>query len=172
MGFLSAYVGSEYIELGVDEQSGTKWYVEVKRSLTKSDMGAAERKLLQIRATQGAGSASASVDAGIDVVEYQLEMVAAAIVSWNLTDENDVLLPFQTKDELLASLRILPSSVFTAILDRVDKLNEPRTTAEKATFRDAGVGQPANEPNDTPDPGSVLAGTAAVGATGDPSSEA
>ena len=169
MGFLSAYVGSEYIEFGVDEQSGTKWYVEVKRSLTKSDMGAAEKKLLQIRATQGTGSASASVDAGIDVVEYQLEMVAAAIVSWNLTDENDVLLPFQTKDELLASLRILPSSVFTAILDRVDKLNEPRTTAEKATFRDASVSEPADEPDDTADPSSVLAGAAAVGEAGNPS---
>ena len=169
MGFLSAYVGSEYIELGVDEQSGTKWYVEVKRSLTKSDMSAAEEKLLQVRA---AAKAEDGLDTGVDVVEYQLEMVAAAIVSWNLTDENDVLIPFQTKEERLTALRILPSSVFTTILNQVDELNKPRTSTEKATFRDAGVGQPANEPNDTPDPGSVLAGTAAVGATGDPSSEA
>ncbi len=168
MGFLSQYVGSEYIELGVDDESGTKWYVEVKRSLTKSDMGAAERKLLQIKASK----TSDDVDTGVDVVEYQLEMVAAAIVSWNLTDENNALLPFQTRDELLASLRILPASVFTTILNRVDTLNKPRTTTEKATFRDESVIEPANGANDTPNSSAVLAGATAVGEVGNPSEAA
>ena len=75
--------------------------------------------------------------ASIDTAAFNRSLVRSALVSWNLTDDNDR--PVKIDDR---SLGELPNIVFRKLLDKVLELNkeeEPEVVAKaEGEFRDSG----------------------------------
>lgn len=129
MGFLSAWDSTEKID--VSDLVGAEpmtWWVEVKKCLTHGEADAVMRELMASTmkfgdATSRGGipvSTSLSVDA---VVDHQAIIVAKSIVSWNLTDDFDVVLPIHPYEALIQSLEMLPAPVYDRVAEVVVAAN-------------------------------------------------
>lgn len=126
MGFLSKFSGTKKLDLGEG------FYVEVREYLTAGQKAAVEQALIQPKMSmQGK---SATMDAAMDIGASQLEQAAQAVVSWNLTDEADVLLPFTPLEALRESLKRLPGGVVDQIANATDVVG-----VDSATFQEAGT---------------------------------
>ncbi len=92
------------------------------------------------------GDASGQISEGT-VGKWQIEEVAQSIVDWNLTDENDSLLPLEPIEARRAALKKLPKWAFERIWQAARTLNEgPGEEAAKqdeARFPDAVSGSVA-----------------------------
>lgn len=92
-GFLSLYNQTDRVELGGG------YYVDVKRFLSSAETERAQRALVapQVKSevTAGAGDEAdvRAVVSTIDQATYNVEVMVAAIVAWNLTDELEQPLP-------------------------------------------------------------------------------
>ena len=114
-------------------EMGDNFWVDLRPGLSHGDLDAAQNYLSQYRIEDGD-----KVVAAPNVSGYQREMVGRSIISWNLTDENDGLLPISPSDVRTASLRRLPQWAFNKIYARVAELNNERTPVEEATFPATG----------------------------------
>lgn len=175
MGFLSLYAGTQIVDAETGElvpsRDAAAWWVELKRCLPKVDFDAAQEALMGKIGFEGvAGREDTAMRATADTVAYQSELVARAVVAWNLTDERDELLgvgvipdgaPEQARAEIVkttkASLELLPQPVFAALLKIVMEANQPKGALERAGFRNSGVGGPAGDRAGASDPEPVLA---------------
>lgn len=126
MGFLSAYSATETVDLSNEEGS---FSATVKVYLPSAQFQAAQKKLLKMGA-DATGTMSTDIDSGA----YLLELAAQALVSWNLTDENDVVLPAATIEQRRASMERLPNFMVEKIAGAVQ--DKPRTKEEAAAFPD------------------------------------
>lgn len=137
MGFLQQE--TEDVDLG-------RGYSARVRTLTSGEYGEIEKVLTQTRMT-GQGD----VDMKADIGEYRRRLVVEALVEWNLTDENDQLLPLPpippagAKPQVRAtqvrvrrnSVDILPQWAFEKIYQVANRINGSRSKAEIAQFPDA-----------------------------------
>ena len=120
-GFLSEY--DEITTVYFDPAH--KWWAKVKRFLRRGDYKAAQAILVSpIMRMSGADS---ETKGEIDTGGYQNELVARAIVDWNLTDENDTPIPLGAVDRLkgpdavrYAAVNILPQPQFEVILQSIE----------------------------------------------------
>ena len=157
MGFLSAYAGTQKITVG-DPTRG--YWVEVREYISQGDKTKAEQ-VLQGRQRVNGGD----VTMDMDVAGYRQLMVLASIVNWNLDDDNGRVWPIN-----LQSVRQLPGPEFDRIWKVVDELNAPVSTTERRQFPDSLDGSDqvgSSGSGNTEVPGDVLAGAAAVAASGD-----
>jgi hypothetical protein len=128
-GFLSLYADTEVIPLGGE------YTVEIRQFLNRQDYAAAQRTLILPRfefkpGTKGVGGARSNdqqhLEATLETEAYQAVLVARAVVRWNLTDEEGVLLPLDGGGpQSLASVNRLPQIAFNRIYERVRDLNNP-----------------------------------------------
>lgn len=156
MGFLSAYSGTQKIDVG-----GGYW-IEVRECLPIMDKQRAENALASSPRVDMAGNGSIS----LDTVSFHNEMVAASIVAWNLDDDNGqvwALAPDSVKRQNIARL---PAPVFDQVWEVVDKLNGPRETADKVRFPEPGVGSDPVGDGGPAEPEDVRSGAAVLAATG------
>ncbi len=134
-GFLSIYNTPKRIEVA------DGYWIDVKTSLTAEDYEYAQRALLGKMTMSGDGLQSEP-----DTVAYQSELVSRSIVSWNLTDEDGVLLPLTPDEDKKASVMRLPQEIFLMLFDLVNETSGARSTEEEVRFRadgqdsDHGVG--------------------------------
>ncbi|MFF4403585.1 hypothetical protein [Streptomyces sp. NPDC001404] len=136
MGFLSRYTGTDIIDLG------ESYSVTVLQHLPGDAQEAAEaakvRAVANVRTSDDGGAQrTVEVATSTDTATYTTLLLAAAIVSWNLTDERDQLLPLEPEDARLASIRRLPAEVRTTLRNRIEAniAAEQRSPAEQQTFR-------------------------------------
>jgi hypothetical protein len=133
MGFLSKYTGTKRIDLG------DGFYVEVRKFLSAEQQGLVEQALTQPKIQvvgDGKGKLKQEMVAAMDYAAMRIETIAQALVSWNLTDEDDSPLAFEPEAALRASLRKLPGSVIRKVAEEIG--TEPEDEEERATFPSAG----------------------------------
>jgi hypothetical protein len=143
-GFLSAYEGTETVDLG------DGWWVKVKKCLSSTELGWAQSAM---------GADKQRVDgnsqyADLNVQAFQRELIVQSLDSWNLTDADDVLLPLDAGPVPVrhgqnpyppncprrASVGRLPAPVFEQVYDKCNEQNGTRGTDEAARFPDEPVG--------------------------------
>lgn len=107
---------------------GEGFWADVRSGLSFGDMADAQKKLSAYRVADN------DVVSEPDIAGYQIEMVKRALLSWNLTDENDGLLPTSPPDKLVASLKRLPQWAFNTIYSKVADLNNERSPLEEHNF--------------------------------------
>lgn len=159
MGFLSRYDGTVRVQL--DDE----FWVDVKVMLSKGDHDAAERRLMQMTTTLDQNGKTVSTVTP-DSVAYQEEMVVRSLVSWNLTDERDAILPIAPVDAARRSLRRLPTFVSQAIYEKVAALNAAPPKGEIAGFREDGGGGDHLGADVAPDTRPVLDGSGVLDEVG------
>lgn len=155
MGYQSDYATTERIPLG-----NPKYWVEIKRCLSRGELKKAE-KLLADTTISVAQDGAQSAQLTPDVSAYRDHMVTSSIVAWNLDDDNGQILPI-TPD----TVAILAGDDFDRIWERVDILNGPDGPEERRRFPAGGVGSdPAGE-GGAAEPADVPAGARDVEAAG------
>lgn len=158
MGFLSQYNGTEEVDLG------DGYWVQVKKYLTAAQSAEAEHKLIQSRMSVDPSDkeAKALMETSMDTAAFGLEQAAQAVVKWNLTDEDNMTLPFSTVEERRLSIARLPAFVIQKIIGAVDQTGGEKKPEDKATFHltiDSGNQEQSTGTSGTlgiPDGGSTL----------------
>lgn len=156
MGFLSAYSGTQKIDVG-----GGYW-IEVRECLPIMDKQRAEKALAQSPRVDMNGAGTIA----LDTVAFHNEMLAASIVAWNLDEENGQIWPLAPDSVKRANIARLPAPVFDQVWTVVNELNGPRETADKVRFPEPGVGGDPDGDGGPAEPADVRAGAAAVAAPG------
>lgn len=118
------------------------FWIDIKKGLTAEDYEGAQRALLGKMSMNNDG-----LSAEPDTVAYQHELVFRAITDWNLTDENDQLLPLEPKTAKHESIRRLPQFVFVDLYERINNAASPRSQADEVSFRDGGEGRDSGNQN-------------------------
>ncbi len=133
-GFLSNY--NTVTRLEIDPEG--KWWVDVRESMTRKDAALAQSALVKPIVKYEGGDSQ--TQGNIDTVGYQTELVVAAVVNWNLTDEDDVLLPLDPPEAKRESINRLPDKVFMLIAGHTQGVKKPGAP-EDAAFQAGSVGR-------------------------------
>lgn len=155
MGFLSAYDGDETVAIPHPDPSKNYW-VKLRRYLSHGSTEKAALALQEMEMVAGKPQPAPNLR------KHQDERVHAAILDWNLDDDNGVIWPIN-----MQSIRRLPDEVFDLLHTRVEELNRPRTPKEQAQFpaADSG-GDPASGDAGAAGAVDVPGGEGAVAAAG------
>ncbi len=128
----------ERIPLGVHNDAGEEYFVEVKKCLLHNEAEAADKHLHKVRGVMDAkGKTQAVVNPDTDA--YRFEKVAASIVDWNLDEKDGSIWQLTPDSAKRRNIARLPEKVFKQILGRVDELNAD-DPAERRDFRDGAAG--------------------------------
>lgn len=164
MGFLSAYSGTEKIDVG-----GGYW-IEVRKCLSIIDKQRAEKALASTPRVDMSGAGTIT----LDTAAFHNAMVEASIVAWNLDDDNGEVWALSPSNVKRDNIARLPGPVFDQVWEVVDDLNGPREAADKVRFPEPGViGDPVGDGGsavvtDVRDGAAILAAAgAAPGGLGD-----
>lgn len=135
-GFLSEY--NQITRLVIDPEG--KWWVDVKENITRRESALAQSAL--VRPVVRYSGDDSETKGEVDTVAYQMELVVAAVVDWNLTDENDFPLPLTPAADKRESINRLPDKVFNIIAGHVQGVKKEASPAEDARFQKVGVARP------------------------------
>lgn len=156
MGFLSAYSGTQKIDVGEG------YWIEVRECLSIIDKQRAEKALASSPKIDMTGNGTVS----LDTVAFHNAMLEASIVGWNLDDDDSTVWALAPSNVKRDNIARLPAPVFDQVWQVVNDLNGPRERADQVRFPEPGiVGGPDG------DGGSAVAedvrgGTAVVAAPG------
>lgn len=127
------------------------FWIDIKKSLTTEDYEAAQRTLLgKMSMVAGEG-----IRSNPDTISYQQELVFRAIVDWNLTDENEALLPLSPEVNKRASIKKLPQEIFLDIYQKVSVSSAPRDSDAERNFRSGGEVGTGGRDGEASDPAEV-----------------
>lgn len=166
MGFLQQE--TDTVDLGAG-------YWATVRALTAGEYGDVEKVLAGTKV-----SGKGDVDITPDLAEFRRRLVTASLVEWNLTDEQDVLLPLppvppeterpQVRATAVRARRTsvdrLPMWAFEQIRTAADKLNGSRDKREVAQFPDGDLGGDTDAEAGAAGAAEVPDGAAVVAAAG------
>lgn len=156
MGFLSAYSGTRKIDVG-----GGYW-VEVKECLS-----AAEKQRAEDALSKQSVNFQGQVGATIDMTSFHNVMMAAAIVGWNLDEDDGTPWALVPESAKRANIARLPAPVYDQIWTVVDDSNGPRERTDAVRFPDDGLGGDPDGDGGTGVAVDVHPAAAAVAAGGD-----
>ena len=155
-GFLSDYSKIVTVYLDADQ----KWWAKVRRNLTRGDFKSAQDILITATMRYSGGDddtsdAKAETSGPVNTGGYQNELVARALVEWNLTDENDNPIPIGSLDAQrrpdptrYAAIDAIPQEAFDLLLAAIEgatnKKKVPAATANDK-FRSTGAEGAATE---------------------------
>lgn len=125
MGYEDDYAGTETVYL-----ANPKYWVEVKKNLSRRELEAAQKFLTHTTLDMRSGNSSVEPD----IAAYHDTMVLSSIVDWNLTDANNEAWPVNE-----ANVKKLSGRDFDRIWKRVDELNAEPDPKEAARFPGEGV---------------------------------
>jgi hypothetical protein len=97
---------------------GDNFWVEVKTHLSHGETKAANRALMQ--ATLRVVDDEQETSAKIDIPEYQQAKAFAAIVAWNLTDDEGNSLPLTPDEAKAASIDLIEDEDFAKIMKVIE----------------------------------------------------
>jgi hypothetical protein len=160
MGFLSEYEGTDRIFV-VD--GSEEWWVDVRKCLSdKETQEISKASLKKVLDARNAVNLETLDEGGIratltpeDLQENQRLTVLLSVVGWNLTDENEEVLPFAPRAALEESLTRLPGFVTTRLTQEVVRRNTV-TSAEAQSFPPASVGSSEVSENNQSDHREIL----------------
>lgn len=137
MGFLSPYAATEDVDLGDGFKATLKVY------LSTDDATAAQKAMIKVLTKVVGTDSEPEVTTEFDQGAYLKEVAARALVSWNLTDENDLPLPVSSLEDKRASVSRLPFwavKVMAAVVK-----DEKRSGKEAETFQSEPSGSDQEE---------------------------
>jgi aminoglycoside N3'-acetyltransferase len=111
-GYLSRHNEIKRVDLGGD------FWVEVKTHLSHGETKAAKRALMKAHLTMVDDKSETTAE--IDMVEYQQAKAFAAIVAWNLTDDNGNQLPLAPDYAKLASIDQMDDDDFDLVMVAIE----------------------------------------------------
>lgn len=156
MGFLSAYSGTQRIDVG-----GGYW-IDVRECLPIVDKQRAEKALASSPRVDMTGAGTIA----LDTVAFHNEMLTASIVGWNLDDDNSQVWALTPDSLKRSNISRLPAPVFDQVWEVVNDLNGPRETADKVRFPEPGIsGDPVGD-GGSAEPEDVRPGAAVLAAPG------
>lgn len=133
-GFLSGYNSTTRLFIDPDK----KWWIDVKDHLSRREQATASAALIQ-STVRYVGIDDAETTGSINTTAYQMELVVASVVDWNLTDEEDQPLPLSPDEDKRESINRLPSEVFTTIIGHVQGIKREAMQPQRAaTFPKVG----------------------------------
>jgi len=139
VGFLTKYSGTDVVDMGDGYQVTLKRYL----SGDALDRAQAARVKAVTEAQQGGPSANRTVrvETITDTAAYTEVLLSEAIVTWNLTDHNDQLLPLEPLAKKLESIRMLPASARARLRDHIEANTEDsvRSEEDQRTFHEPGA---------------------------------
>jgi hypothetical protein len=147
-GFLSDYQDVTTVYFDDDN----KWWAKVRKHLRRGDFKAAQVALIspEMRfVDDDKGESKQDTRGRVDTGSYQNELVARALVEWNLTDEEGVLLPLAPDEMKRVSVDLLPEPVFEKILNAIEgAAKKKKDEGAEDTFPKNGSGRalPAGSP--------------------------
>jgi hypothetical protein len=154
VGFLSAYSGTQKIDLG-----GGYW-IEVRECLSIVDKQRAEKALASSPKVDMSGNGTVS----LDTVAFHNAMLEASIVAWNLDDDNGTVWALAPSNVKRDNIARLPAPVFDQVWQVVNDLNGPRERADQVRFPEPGVVGDQVGDGGSAEPADVRAGAAVVAA--------
>lgn len=170
-GFLGKWAGTKDIDVSEfsDDPPGT-WVIRVKKCLTDGEMNdmllAFAEDTVQTN-VDDAGNLRIRPKLSMEqAVAFARDQLVSMIVSWNLTDDEDNLLPYSPSSALAESLRRLPREV-TDRLEREVVTSNSASSAEVANFPAGGVIFDTSRQDDATDHREVLVGAELVATPGD-----
>lgn len=128
MGFLSAYDGTHRVAIPHPDPTKEYW-VDLRKYLSHGATEKAHLALQEMELHQGRPQPAPNV------YKQKTELVHAAILGWNLDDDNGTIWPINVQ-----SIRRLPDEVFELLHGEVERLNAPRSKEDQAQFRAADLG--------------------------------
>jgi hypothetical protein len=128
MGFLSAYDGTHRVPIQHPDPTKEYW-VDLKNYLSHGATEKAHVALQEMELVNGKPQPAPNV------FKQKSELVLAAVLDWNLDDDNGTVWPIN-----MQSIRRLPDEVFGLLHSEVERLNGPRSKEEQAQFPAAGGG--------------------------------
>jgi hypothetical protein len=133
-GFLSAYEGTERIELG------RGYWVDVKKCLSSAEYTPVEMALGSKQRPVANGKGQVTFGE-INQHEAQIRMLLASIDDWNINDGDEgTKWPLAPEAAKRASIERLPAGVRMQVYQKCDGLNGPPDEAEQVRFPEQAVG--------------------------------
>ena len=158
MSFLSHFSGTIKVDLSDLVPGDVEYWVTIKKTLTADETDRAEdARLSATNVSKAAGKAARGAAArrrvgrstpedeetvktllNFNTGAYKRALVQAAIVDWNITGENERLLPLHPASAKAMSIALLPTIVRDRIFEAVEETmaTEERDEDEDADFRD------------------------------------
>ena len=169
MPYTSRYQGTTRVPL-----TDPLWWVDVRNCLTGGEKAAIREKQITYGVEEvpnrltGGVTTRAKIQK-IDAALFLREQAIASIVDWNLTGDDDQILPLQPVEALRASYQLLSEADMDLIEGKCNELNAEPTKEEEARFPAASNGGVSAGQDDTPDDSQVLSGAEVLAASGNPS---
>jgi len=153
-GFLSKYTQITHVVFDKE------FWADVRRYPSRGDARAAQDVLLRPTMSIG-GDSSGTTTAPVDTGGFQNELVARALVKWNLTDDAGALIPLGEVDHQMGpdqvrydAVDILPEEIFQRLLTAVSGAAVTASPKEKTAAAETfprgnpgrAVGSVAKEP--------------------------
>jgi hypothetical protein len=126
-GYLSRHNAPVRVELG------DGFWVEVKTHLTHGETKAAKKALM--KATMRLVDDEQETSAEIDMVEYQQAKAFAAILAWNLTDLEGVVLPLSPDEAKLTSIDLMDDDDFDKVMAEIEGIKKDKKKGSAAEKR-------------------------------------
>lgn len=143
MAFEDQFAETERIPLGLHNDAGEEYWIEVKTCLDHGAMDEANKHLHKVRGVMDEkGKTQAVVNP--DSNSYRNERVFASIVDWNLDEKDGSIWQLAPDSAKRRNIRRLPDKVFRRLLDRVNELNAD-DPGERADFREEAAGSDAGD---------------------------
>ena len=112
---------------------GDGFWVEVKTHLSHGETKAAKKALM--KATLRMVDDEQETSAEIDMVEYQQAKAFAAIIAWNLTDDNGEVLPLTPDEARLASIDKMEDEDFDKVMVTIEGVKDKTKKGSAAEKR-------------------------------------
>lgn len=150
MGYTSRWTETRKLDLG------DGWWVEIKKGLPGGEIEDLRRKLVSVApGTNDKGALVARV-VDVDPVTFLRERAVHSLVAWNITGDDEALLPLDPEDPehplTRASYRLLDTEHRDLIENAIAEENTV-SKEDEARFPDDGAGSPdGGEEQAPPDP--------------------
>lgn len=135
MGFLSKYTGNDIVDLGDGYNITLKKFLA--GNVLEKAQAARTKATTETTANAKDKERKVVISTSVDTAEYTDLLLMEAVVTWNITDEYDSLLPLAPEDAKLKSIQRLPAEVRELLRDRIEANTEStkRSDKDEADFR-------------------------------------
>lgn len=130
MGFLSKYTGNDIVDLGDGYNITLKKFLA--GNVLEQAQAARAKAITETTANAKDKERKVVIVTSVDTATYTDLLLMEAIVTWNITDQYDNLLPLAPEDAKLKSIQMLPAETRELLRDRIEANTESTKRDDKA----------------------------------------
>lgn len=130
MGFLSKYTGNDIVDLGDGYNITLKKFLA--GNILEQAQAARAKAITETTANAKDKERKVVIVTSVDTATYTDLLLMEAVVTWNITDQYDNLLPLAPEDAKLKSIQMLPAEVREMLRERIEANTESTKRDDKA----------------------------------------